>query len=124
MFRATSEIAVAISVRSVAENGIWEASERPSPRAVTTSASEVIGTRTSASTVARLLRQPSEQGQALLQVQGRVDALEVEAKLDHGEGHFGLDADDHRVGAAEPGHVGDVAQRARRERVHDVERGD
>src|SRR6266550_3344537 len=109
MLRATSQIAVAISVRSVAANGIWKASERPSPRAVTTSASELIWTRTSVFTVTRLLRQPSEHGQALLEVQGGVDAFEVEPELDHGERHFGLDADDHRLGPAKLGHVGDVA---------------
>src|SRR5919197_4627209 len=103
MLRATSEIAVAISVRSVAENATCEASERPSARAVTTSASELIGTRTSAFTVARLLSQPSEQGQALLEVQGCVDAFEVEPELDHGERHLGLDADDHGLRDPEPG---------------------
>src|SRR5437588_12829222 len=124
MLRATSEIAVAISVSSVAENGSWAASVRPWARAVTTSASELIGTRTSAGTVAGLLGPPAEQGEPLLQVQRGVHALEVEAELDHRERHLGLDPDDHRLRPAQPGQVGDAAQRARGEGIHHVERRD
>src|SRR5437763_16651213 len=111
MLRATSEIAVAISVSSVAENGSWAASVRPSARAVTTSASELIGTRTSAGTVAGLLGPPAEQGGPLLHVQRGVHALEVAAELDHRRRHPGLDPDDHPPRPAQPGHAGAAAPR-------------
>ena len=45
-------------------------------------------------------------------------------ELDHRKGHLGLQADDHGVRAAQPGHVRDRAQRPGRERVHHVDRGD
>src|SRR3954470_21530055 len=124
MLRATSEIAVASSVWSVEESSSSLASSRARWRAVTTSASDSIGIRLSASTGERLLELRLEQRQPLLEVQGRLDVLELHPELDHREGHLGLDADDHRLGPAQARHVGDPAQGARDERVHDVERRD
>src|SRR5215208_5581910 len=125
MLRATSEIAVASSVRSVLENPSPAPIVRASWRAVTTSASVRIATRTSSATGVRLpIELPLEEGQALLEVERRVDVLEVHPELHHRERDLGLDPDDHRLGAAKPGHVRDPAQRARDERVHHVERRD
>src|SRR5215213_2330089 len=126
MLRATSEIAVASSVWSVLVSSRSTASSRARWRAVTTSASDSMAIRSSAAsggTVAGSLL-ALEQGEALFQVQRRLDVLELHAQLDHGEGHLGLDADDHGLGAAQAGHHRDAAQGARDEGVHDVERGD
>src|SRR5215217_9297282 len=126
MLRATSEIAVASSVWSVLVSSRSTASSRARWRAVTTSASDSMAIRSSAvsgGTVAWSLL-ALEQGEALFQVQRRLDVLELHAELDHGEGHLGLDADDHRLRAAQAGHHRDAAQGARDEGVHDVQRGD
>src|SRR5919202_4814119 len=125
MLRATSEIAVASSVWSVELSWSSAASSRARWRAVTTSASDSMAMRlsTSAGTVARLPPR-LEQREALLEVERGLHVLEAHAELDHRERDLGLDADDHRLGAAQPGHLRDAAQRARHEGVHDVERGD
>src|SRR4051812_19350 len=122
MLRAISEIAVAISVRSVLENPSRAASALPWARAVRTSRSEPMSTRSSFSTVAQLpLLEALKQRQSFLEVERGGDALQVQPQLDHREGDLGLDADDHRLGAAQAGHVGDAPQRARGEGVHDVQ---
>src|SRR5918994_5488125 len=126
MLRATSEIAVASSVWSVLASSRSTASSRARWRAVTTSASDSMAIRSSAasgSTVAGSLL-ALEQGEALLQVQRRLDVLELHAQLHHREGDLGLDAHDHRLGAPEARHHRDAAQGARDERVHHVERRD
>src|SRR5215213_5016739 len=124
MFRATSEIAVASSVWSVELSSRSAASSRARWRAVTTSASDSIAMRSSASTVERLLQLGLQQGQTLLEVERGLDVLELHPELDHREGDFGLDADDHRLGSAQAGHVRDPAQGAGDERGQDVERRD
>src|SRR5256712_4766752 len=137
MLRASSEMAVAIRVRLLFEKPICWARARPCWRAVTMSWSELIGTRVSsfngtcprasarsAHIPADLLDPPVQEGEALLQVEGRGHSLERQAELHHGEGDLGLDADDDCLGPAETDHVGDVAQRARGERVHHVHRRD
>src|ERR671914_2248711 len=118
MLRATSEMAVAMSVRSVLENPAAAASRRPSWRAVTMSSSVMIGTRISFVTVAGLLDELVQEGQSLLEIERGVHALEVEPELDHRESDLGLDADHDRLRAAQVGRVGDAAQRAGSERVH------
>src|SRR3954452_10818246 len=125
MFRATSEIAVASSVWSVEDSSRSAASSRARWRAVTTSASDSIAMRLSASaaTVARLLA-GLEQREALLEVERGLHVLEAHPELHHRERHLGLDADDHRARPAQPRHHRDPAQRPGHERVHDVERGD
>src|SRR3954453_5500860 len=122
MLRAISEIAVASSVWSVLVSSSRAASSRARWRAVTTSLSDSIAIRCSESggTVARPLL-GLEQRETLLEVQGGLDVLEVHPELDHGEGDLWLDADDHGLGAAQPGHHRDAAQGAGDERVHDVE---
>ena len=62
--------------------------------------------------------------EALLEVERGVQRREVELELDHRDGDVGLDADDHRLGPAQPRRQRDRAQRPRDERVDDVERGD
>src|SRR5215218_2474472 len=124
MLRATSEMAVASRVWSVELRSSSAASSRARWRAVTTSASDSIAIRLSASTVERLLELGPQERQALLEVECGLDVLELHPQLHHREGDLGLDAHDHRLGAAQPRHVRDPAQRAGDERVHHVERGD
>src|SRR4051794_17355923 len=109
MLRATSEIAVARSVRSVLEKPRPAPISRAACRAVTTSESDAIATRTLSATGIGLRGQLLlQEGEPLLEVERGVDVLEVHAELDHREGHLGLDPDDHRLGAAQPGHVRDA----------------
>src|SRR3954454_12740704 len=123
MLRAISEIAVASSVWSVLGISSPTARARARWRAVTTSASDAMGIRSACSgaTVTRLLA-GLEQGEPLLEVERGLHVLEAHAELDHGERNLGLNPHDHRLGAAQPGHHGDPAQRARDERVHHVQR--
>src|SRR4051794_11049452 len=124
MLRATSEMAVASRVWSVELSSSAPASSRARWRAVTTSASDSMAIRLSASTVERLLELVLQQCQPLLEVERGLHVLELHPELDHRERHLGLDADDHGLRAAQARHVRDPAERARDERVHDVERGD
>src|SRR5919201_4426839 len=124
MLRATSEMAVTISVRSMLEKPSRADSSRPFSRAATTSASVLTRTSTSSVNVAGLLDLRVEEGEALLEVQGGVNILEAHPELDHREGHLGLNANNHRLRAAESRHVGDPAQRTRCKRVHHVQRRD
>src|SRR6266508_6555599 len=133
MLRAISEMAAAMTVCSPLENPATAANARPCCLASTTSTSAAIGSRSSSPTVARSARFVLEQAlfgpaiqerEAFFEVQHRGDAFEGEAQLHHRERHVGLDPHDDRLGAAEAGHVRDVAQRPHGEGVHDVERGD
>src|SRR6266581_985350 len=98
MLRATSEMAVAMKVRSVRVKPSRSASSRPFCRASTMSVSAAIGMTTSSATaVAAPHSGPLVQkGEALFEVQGSVDILEAHPELDHGERHFGLDPHDDR----------------------------
>src|SRR5467141_4073209 len=133
MLRAISEMAAAMTVCSPLENPATAANARPCCRASTTSTSAAIDRRSSSPTAARfsrfglyepLFRAAIEKGEAFFEVQHGRDALQRQAELHHGERHVGLNPDDDRLGAAQAGHVRDVAQRAHGERVHDVECGD
>src|ERR687885_1973647 len=125
MLRATSEMAVASSVWSVELNCSEAASSRARWRAVTTSASDSIGIRLTWSSATRARLLPGlQQREALLEVQGGLDVLEAHAELDHREGDLRLDADDHGLRPAQPGHLRDAAPGAPHEGVHDDERGD
>src|SRR6266849_11088936 len=133
MLRAISEMAAAMTVCSPLENPATAANARPCCLASTTPTSAAICSRSSSPTGTRLLgfgfepalfRTAIEEGEALFEVQHGRDTFQRQAELYHGERHVGLDADDDRLGAAQAGHVRDVAQRAHRERVHHVERGD
>src|SRR5829696_246520 len=116
MFRATSEIAVASSVWSVELSSSSPASSRARWRAVTTSASDSMAIRLSASTVERLLELVLQERQPFLEVERGLDVLELHAELDHRERHLGLDPDDHGLRPAKASHVRDAAQRPRYER--------
>src|SRR5437899_4805544 len=133
MLRAISEMAAAMTVCSPLENPATAASARPCCLASTTSTSAAIDSRSSSPTGARLpgfaVERPFfgaaiEEGETLFEVQHGRDAFQREAQLHHGEGDVGLDAHDHGLGPAQARHVRDVAQRADRERIHDVERRD
>src|SRR3712207_290090 len=113
MLRAISEIAVASSVRSVPVNPRPDASSRALERARTTSSSFSIATRISSATVVALLQQRGEVLEALLEVERGVDVLQAQPELHHGERDLRRDADDDRLRAAQPRHVGDPAERAR-----------
>src|SRR5918993_1553299 len=96
MLRATSEIAVASSVRSVLEKPRSAPIVRASWRAVTTSASVRIATRISSATGVGLpVELLLEEGQPLFEIERRMDVLEVHAQLDHRERHLRLDPHDY-----------------------------
>src|SRR5438445_10075118 len=133
MLRAISEMAAAMTVCSPLEKPATAANARPCCRASTTSTSAAIDRRSSSPPAVRLLGfgfegaffgPASQEGQTFLEVEHRRNTFERQTELHHREGNVGLDADDHRFGAAQPRHVRDIAQRAHRERVHDVECGD
>src|SRR5690625_4861179 len=108
MFRASSEMAVAIIVTSVSEKPRSWASWCPACRAVTMSSRCATSTTMSSDTVASdrlpLCELAVQQRKPLLQIQGGVHVVEREAQLDHRTGNLGLDTDDHRLRAAQPGH--------------------
>src|SRR5689334_5740708 len=124
MLRASSDIAVAISARSVDVKPRSRASSRPFWRAVTMSISALTGTviswlATSASFFVRRRPRDGSQflieiGEALFEIERGGDALQSEAELNHGERDLGLDADDDRFRAAQANHVSKVAKRANR----------
>src|SRR5262249_22569175 len=135
MFRDNSEIAVAISVASPGENPTRDASARPCCRAATMSLSTLIGTTVS-SAKARIRSPIAASGsppshalsglpvqvrETLFQVERGGDPLEGETQLDHRKGDLRLNPDNHGLGPAQAGHVGEVAQRAGREGVHHVQ---
>src|SRR5712691_1464524 len=133
ILRAISEMAAAMTVCSPLENPATAASARPCCLASTTSTSATIDRRSSSPTAARLFvsglyealfSAAIQEGEAFFEVQDRGDAFQRQAELHHGEGDVGLNAHDDRLGAAQAGHVRNVAQRPHGERVHDVERGD
>src|SRR2546428_6623538 len=128
MLRASSEIAAAMTVWSPLEKPAFAAMLRPCWRAVTTSTSDAIGTSSSSGTIDAplaaldaLAGDPVEEGQPFLEIERGRDALERAAELDHREGDLGLDPDDDGLGAAQAGHVRDVAQRANGKGVHYVQ---
>src|SRR6185369_16597949 len=123
MLRVTSEMAVAIRVSSLDEKCSTEAISRPRSRAVTRSASERMGT-VSSSVTAGVPQFEIEQRQAILEVEGGIDALEGQAQLHHGKGDIRLDPDDHRARPDQPRHLGDIADGAGGEGVEHVEDGD
>src|SRR3989442_6276604 len=132
MFRASSEIAVAITVRSLPVKPICDASSRPRCRASTMSVEEAMATTEAPRVVASWgqisramqgprLWIPPQEGQALFEVQGRGHVPQGQPELDHGEGHFGLDPHDHGLGPPQTDHVGDRAQGPHGEGVHHVQ---
>jgi hypothetical protein len=88
------------------------------------SESEVMGTRISSPILAVPPRLSVQHREGLVEIERRVERLEVQVELHHRDRHVGLDPDDQRLGAAEPGGDGDRAERACDEGVDDVQRPD
>jgi hypothetical protein len=65
-----------------------------------------------------------EHRERLVEIERRVERLEVQVELHHRDRHVGLDADDQGLGAAQPGGDGDRAERACDEGVDDVQGAD
>src|SRR5215469_18110962 len=152
MFRASSEIAVAIRVSSLEEKPSVAASTRPFCRAETMSVSSLIRTTISSSTrsrersnecsaeaaAAKGLRSAStgarflggtrflltEKSNAFFQVKRCRHSFQFQTKLHHGERNIGLDSDDDRLRAAQSNHECNVTERARGEGIHHVQGGD
>src|SRR5919202_5076914 len=120
MLRAISEIAVAMSVASVREKPSFVARARPSARAGTMSESEVMGTRISSPIPGVPPRPSVEHRERLVEIEHRVERLEVQVELHHRDRDVGLDPDDHGLRPAEPGGDGDRPKRACDEGVDDV----
>src|SRR5262245_36694715 len=124
MLRAISEMAVASSVRSLPDNPICDANWRPFWRASTMSLSRLIGTMISSdATAVALARWRGQQIKPFVQIEGRSNAIEGQAELNHGKGHVRLKTNHDHLGAAQPGGLRNPAQSARRKRVHHVENG-
>src|SRR5436305_14111998 len=96
MFRATSEMAVAMNVPSVTENPSASARSRPACRAATMSASLSTPMRVRSPTGDLATRAPIEHGETLLDIEGRLDVLQAHAEQHHRERHPRLDADEDR----------------------------
>src|SRR5206468_1427979 len=104
IFRAISEIAVAINVSVPPLNPISAAKARPFCRATTISLSEFIGTRISFCNLGLPLDSLFQVSESFFEVKGRCDVFKREAQLDHGKSHFRLYADDDGFGAPELHH--------------------
>src|SRR5207253_1918725 len=128
MCRASSEIAVATTARSVEDSPHCAASSRPFWRAVTMSTSAPTGTRTSTGIAAAFtpgcLSRPAEVRESLLEVERGRDAFEREPELDHRKRDLRLDADDDRLRAAQPNHVSHITEGPGGEGIDHVQRGD
>src|SRR5260370_38139946 len=117
MLRPSSEMAVAITVRSLPVKPNWPASARPCWRAVTMSASERMATRVSdgnveldsIATALALPGLPGQQGETFFEAQLGRHAFQAQPHLHNGKGNAGLDADHHGLHAGQPGHVGNAA---------------
>src|SRR6185436_2990082 len=124
MLRVTSEMAVAISVRSEPLKPAVRAMPRASSRAVTMSSDRWIGMRASFLIEHLALRVLVQVGKPFLQIKGRPHAFQGQTQLDHCEGDIRLDADNDCLRATQLEHVRDGAQGSRGERIDDVQDGD
>src|SRR5687767_3832182 len=115
MLRASSEMAVAISVASVPEKPNRPASSRPFWRAKTRSESDPMEMRSSSTTVACLLAQSVQERQALFQVERGADTLQSEPHLHDGECDLWPDPHDDGVGSSELCGDGHGVERSRDE---------
>src|SRR6266481_8237198 len=117
MLRASSDMAVAISVASPVEKPSSVARARPLCRAATISWSELMATRISPALTVSLsvyvLEFLSQVRQTFFQVQRRRNAFQRQSKLNHGKSHFRLNPHDHCFRSAQPDHVCDLSQRPR-----------
>src|SRR5277367_3091912 len=124
MLRATSEIAVAISVSSLLERRSGVAMARAFCRANRMSTSARIGTTVSMSLATNgehSILPRAKEGETVFQVECRRGSFQPQAELHHREGNVRLDADDDGVRSQYPHHLGNAAQRADGEGIHDVQ---
>src|SRR2546422_9978616 len=114
MLRASSEMAVAMSVASPVENPSSVARARPRCRAATISWSELMATRISPALTVSLsvyvLEFFNQVRQTFFQVQRRRNTFQRQSKLNHGKRHFRLNPHDHRFRTPQPDHVRDLPQ--------------
>src|SRR5438045_9735702 len=117
-------MAAAMTVCSPLEKPATAAKARPCWRASTTSTSAAIGRRSSSPTAARLFRfsferavlgPAMEERENFFEIQYGRGTFQSQAELHHYEGDVGVNAGDHRFGAAEPGRVGEEPPRAARD---------
>src|SRR5215203_766824 len=123
MLRATSEMAVAIRVGSGRGKPSRSAMARPSDRAATRSASELMETRTSSSILCVPPGQAIEQRYRRIQVECNAERLQVQMELHDRDRHIRLDADDDGLGAAQLRREDDASHGSGHEGVDDLERG-
>src|SRR5215471_14004104 len=119
ILRATSDIAVAISVSSLEEKRRPDTKLRACWRAVRTSTSALIGTTSSPASVmaSRFPAVPHvEQVKTVLEVEGRHRPFQGQPKLHHRKRHVRLDPDDDAFRPEQLDHLGNAAQRADSER--------
>src|SRR5688572_12614530 len=126
MLRASSEIAVATSVASVAEKPISSARLRPWRRAFTISMSDVTGTELSIlksdTSRAMLLEFPIQIFQSFFEIERGRNLAESDTQLHHRKRNLRLYPHDHRLRAAEPDHMGDIPQGAGSEGIQHIQR--
>src|SRR5919109_1333929 len=113
MLRPTSEIAVAISVASVREKPRRSASARPSARAGTISTSDATEMRISSGIVVSAVGPAVEELESLLEIERRMERLEIQLELHHRDGDVRANADDHRLRSSQLRGQCDRLQRAR-----------
>src|SRR5512140_166577 len=123
MLRAISDIAAAMTVWSPRLKPAPAARSRPSWRAVSTSASDAIGTCWRSTTGPRPLHALCEKLEPFLEIERNRHTLQVQAELHHREGHLRLEPHDDRLGTTQRRHLGEVPRRAHGKGVHHVERG-
>src|SRR5437773_9256885 len=121
MLRATSEMAVAIKVKSDPPKPNCIPSWRPFWRAVTMSDAQLMATRVSFCMTHAPASHPAQVGQPFLEVQSSAHPFQGQSQLHHGKGHVGLDANNHRFGSAQFEHMGNGAQSACGKRIDDVQ---
>src|SRR5262249_43980502 len=124
ILRATSDIAVAMSVSSLPENRSPDTSPRTFCRASTTSTCALIGTISSrGSLIARRFRDGSclESVKAILQIERRHCPFEAKAELHHRKRHLRLDTNDDAFCSQQLDHLRDATQRADGKRIHHIE---
>src|SRR6266850_1288740 len=128
MLRASSEMAVAISVASVGDKPSSSAMTRPFSRATTRSLSDATGTRTSVldseATLAPLFGPPLsvQVSETFLQVKRCSHVLQLDPEFNHGKSHLGLDPHNHGFGTAQSDHVRKIPKGPGCERIEHIQR--
>src|SRR5438552_16924793 len=114
MLRASSDMAVAISVASPVEKPSSVARARPLCRAATISWSELMPTRISPALTVSLsvyvLEFLNRVRQTFLQIQSRTHVFQGQPQLHHGTGYFRLNPHNHRFRSPPPAHLTTLPQ--------------